>query len=252
MAAPNEKLAASLAELRDLQKSGRRVFRSRELTRTHRERLLRTGFLREVVKGWLVSSSPGARDGDGTPWCASFWEFCARYCEERFGEDWHLSPGQSLLLHAGKTVIPAQLIVHSSKGMNHNISLLFGTSLYDLKQPRMPLPADIVQRDGLRFFAPAAAIIRVPAAFFAAHRIETRTVLASFHDVSGLLRRLLEGGHTVVAGRLAGALRHIGRDDYAGEIVATMKAAGYDVRENSPFAGRAPSAPVAPAPPVTG
>ncbi len=242
MAAPSEKLAASLTALRDLQKSGRRVFQSQELTRVHRERLLQNGFLQKVMKGWLISSSPGAREGDSTPWYASFWEFCARYCEERFGEDWHLSPEQSLFLHAEKRVIPTQVIIHSSKGTNHKISLLSGTSLYDLKQPQMPPSADIVQRDGLRVFAPAAAMIRVPETFFAANPIETQVVLASFRDASGLLRRLLDGGHSVVAGRLAGALRHIGRAEFADEIVTTMKAAGYDVRENSPFAERAPAA----------
>jgi hypothetical protein len=58
------------------------------------------------MKGWLMSSSPSAREGDSTPWYASFWEFCARYCQDRFGEAWHLSPEQSLLLHAQNTVIP--------------------------------------------------------------------------------------------------------------------------------------------------
>jgi hypothetical protein len=43
--------------------------------------------------------------------------------------DWHLSPEQSLFLHAEKTVIPTPVIIHSSKGTNHRISLLFGTSL---------------------------------------------------------------------------------------------------------------------------
>jgi hypothetical protein len=247
MAAPNEKLAASLTFLRDIQKSGRRVFQSQELTRVHRERLLANGFLQEVMRGWLISSSPGARDGDSPPWYASFWEFCARYCAERFGEDWHLSPEQSLLLHAEKTVIPRQVIIHSPNGMNHKISLLFGTSLYDLKQLQMPPATDIVQRDGLRVFAAAAAMIRVPETFFVANPIETQVVLASFRDASELLRRLLDGGHTVVAGRVAGALRRIGRTEFADEIVTTMKAAGYDVRENDPFAGRAPAAAAAPA-----
>jgi hypothetical protein len=113
MPKPNEKLAESLTALRALQTKGRRVFRSKELTRTHRERLLRNGFLREVVKGWLMSSSPNARAGDSTPWYACFWEFCARYFKERFGEAWHLSPEQSLLLHAENTVIPTQIVVYS-------------------------------------------------------------------------------------------------------------------------------------------
>jgi fido (protein-threonine AMPylation protein) len=102
LAKPNEKLAESLTALKALQAGGRRVFRSQELSRTHRERLIRNGFLREVVKGWVMSSSPSANAGDSTPWYASFWEFCASYCNERFGESWHLSPEQSLLLHAAK------------------------------------------------------------------------------------------------------------------------------------------------------
>ena len=107
MAKPNEKLAASLAQLKNLQQGGRRVFRSIDLTRVHRERLLRYGFLLEVMKGWLISSSPDADPGDTTSWYASFWEFCVSYCTARFGDAWHLSPEQSLLLHAESTVIPS-------------------------------------------------------------------------------------------------------------------------------------------------
>jgi fido (protein-threonine AMPylation protein) len=251
MAAPNEKLAASLSILRALQKDGRRVFQSNDLSRLHRERLLKNGFLQEVIKGWLISTSPGARDGDSTPWYASFWEFCAGYCNKRFEDDWHLSPEQSVLLHAEKTVIPTQVIIHSPKGTNHKIALLFTTSLFDLKQPQMPPAVDLMMRDGLRIFTPAAALIRVPESFFAANPIETRVVLASLRDVSELLERMLDRGHSVVAGRLAGALRGIGRPDAADEIVTTMKAAGYDVRENDPFAGRAPAAPSS-SPPIVG
>src|ERR1700757_2586878 len=105
-AAPNEKLVESLDVLKAVQGGGRRVFRSDELTRVHRERLIENGFLREVIKGWVISSSPDARAGDSTPWYASFWEFCARYCDERFGGRWHLSPEQSLWLQGERTVIP--------------------------------------------------------------------------------------------------------------------------------------------------
>lgn len=55
MAAPNEKLAESLDVLKALQAGGRRVFRSDDLSRVHRERLVENGFLQEVIKGWLIS-----------------------------------------------------------------------------------------------------------------------------------------------------------------------------------------------------
>lgn len=234
MATPNEKLAASLAALEQLQKGGRRVFRSRELSRLHRERLLAQGFLKDVMKGWLISSSPGAAPGETTPWFASFWEFCARYCSDRFGESWHLSPEQSLLLHAENTIIPAQVIIYSPKGTNNTVSLLFGTSLYDLRSPK-PKPADVIEREGLRLFSPAAALVKVPEAFFARNPVEAQVILGTIKHASDMLGRLLDGGHSVIAGRLAGAFRRIGRAAVADEIVAAMKAAGYDVRESDPF-----------------
>jgi hypothetical protein len=252
MPTPNEKLAASLTALQRLQRAGRRVFRSTDLSRVHRERLLQNGFVQEVIKGWLISSNPSARAGDSTPWHASFWEFCARYCEERFGGEWHLSPEQSLLLHSENTVIPVQAVINSPRGTNNKIDLLFGTSLYDLKEARMPPAVDLMVRDGLRMFSPAAALVRVSETFFARNTIETRVVLASLRDVSDVLRRLLEGGHSVVAGRLAGAFRRSGRPELADEILTTMKSTGYNVRETDPFAQQALAPLPAALPPIVG
>jgi hypothetical protein len=235
MPTPHEKLAESLAVLQALQKGGRRVIQSKELSRVHRERLLANGFVQEVMKGWLISSSPGARAGDSTPWYASFWEFCARYCGQRFGDEWHLSPEQSLLLLAENTVVPTQLVIYSPKGTNHNMELLFGTSLYDLKQPEMADPSELTLRSGLRVFSPSAALVKVPESFFRRQPIETQVVLAGLRDGSDLLRVLLNGGKSVKAGVIAGALRRIGRPELADEIVKAMKKAGYDARESDPF-----------------
>ncbi len=235
MATSNEKLAASLAQIERLQKEGRRVFRSRELTRVHRERLLKSGFLREVMKGWLILSSPDAEPGDTTAWFASFWEFCAAYCAVRFGRSWHLSPAQSLLLHAEDTVIPQQVIIYTPRGFNNTIHLPFGMSLYDLNQKDMPPDADLTIRDGLRIYVPEAALIKVPEVFFARHPVEAQVVLSRIRDASDLLRRLLDGGHSAVAGRLAGAFLRIGQNALADEILTTMKRASYDVRKSDPF-----------------
>ena len=236
MVTPNEKLASSLAQLEELQKTGRRVFRSGELTRLHRERLVRNGFLREVMKGWLISSSPDANPGDTTPWYASFWEFCASYCTTRFGEAWHLSPEQSLLLHAENTLIPRQVIIYTPRGANNRVELPFDTSLYDLKQKDMPPHADLTTRNGLRLFVPEAALIRIPETYFARNPVDAQVVLSGIRDATDLLGRLLDGGHSVVAGRLAGALRRLGRATSADEILTVMKRVGYDIRENDPFA----------------
>jgi fido (protein-threonine AMPylation protein) len=237
MATLHEKLAASLEKLHQLQSDGRRVFWSNQFSRVDRERLLAQGFLREVIKGWLISTSPGTARGDTTPWFASFWEFCAFYCQSRFAKDWHLSAEQSLLLHAEDTVIPKQVIVCSPKGHNNTLSLLFDTSLYDL-QARMPKPSELMVKNRLRLFNPAAALTRVSEDFIRTHPSEVHILLAGIKDSSEILVPLLEGGRTVVAGRLAGAFARIGRNNVADEIVKTMKAAGHDVRVTDPFAPR--------------
>ena len=235
MPSPSEKLAESLDVLRELQQGNRRVFRSDDLSRVHRERLVENGFLQEVMKGWLISSSPDTQAGESTPWHASFWEFCSRYCDERFGDQWHLSPEQSLFLHGERTVIPDQLVVHSPKATNNDVRLLFGTTLYDLKVAEMPAPGALMAREGLRMFTPAAALVRVPESFFQMYPLEAQVVMGSLADASDLLRLLLNGGHSSKAGYLSKAFRQTGRPDLAEEILVTMKGAGYDVRESSPF-----------------
>ena len=66
MAAPSEKVAQSLELLRELEAGSGAAIRSRDLTRTHRERLLATGFLQEVIKGWYVPSRPDEAKGEST------------------------------------------------------------------------------------------------------------------------------------------------------------------------------------------
>lgn len=232
---PHEKLAESLAILKALQDDGRRVFQSKELTRTHRERLLSNGFLREIIKGWLMSSSPTSQEGDSTPWYASFWEFCSRYAASRFGQNWHLSPEQSLLLHAQAGTIPAQALIYTPKGTGNSLSLPFQSSLYDLKTPRMPPAEDLIMQDGLRLYRPAAALARIPDGFFTRSPVEAQIALSAIKDSSELLGHLLDEGRTTIAGRLAGALRRVGKAGIADDIVSTMKRAGYDVRETDPF-----------------
>lgn len=235
MASPQEKLAASLERLEIFQNKGQRVLRFDELTRADRERLVRCGFLREIIKGWLHVSSPDASPGDTTFWFASFWEFCARYCSARFGDEWYVSPEQSLLLFAENTAIPKQIVIYTPRGTNNSLDSPFGTSLYDLKQKEMPAGPNLSEWGGLRLFAQNAGLIKVSAAFFASHPVEGRVLLSGFRDASDVLARLLDGGHSVSAGRLAGAFRRIGRKGLADDILRAMRAAGYDVRETDPF-----------------
>jgi hypothetical protein len=235
MPAPSEKLAQSLEMLSNLQSTnGAAAIRSRDLTRTHRERLLANGFLQEVIKGWYIPSRPDEVKGESTAWYASFWRFSAIYLAERFGKSWCLSPEQSLSLHAGNWRVPRQLAVRSPKARNNVTRLPHGTSLLDLRAS-LPAAGDVEEKEGLRVFSVESALIECSPNYFSSNATDVRAVLATIRDASGLLARLLDGGHSTIAGRLAGAFRNSGRDRIADDITKTMSAAGYDVRENDPF-----------------
>jgi fido (protein-threonine AMPylation protein) len=238
MATPSEKLAESLEVLHKLQNAnGAAAIRARELTRTHRERLLKNGFLQEVMKGWYIPSRPDETKGESTAWYASFWRFAAAYLKSRFRKNWSLSPEQSLSIHAGNWTVPRQLAVRSPRGTNSVTKLPHGTSLFDL-QAALPPPVDRAQDDGLHIFSLEAALIEASPRYFLNHATDARAALTAIRDVSGLLSRLLEGGHSMIAGRLAGAFRNVGRGALADEIIAAMSAAGYVVRESDPFTGQ--------------
>ena len=68
---PSEKLAQSLTLLRIIQERGIYAIQSKDLSRTHRERLVANGFLEEVIKGWYIPVRPDERQGDSTAWYAS-------------------------------------------------------------------------------------------------------------------------------------------------------------------------------------
>jgi len=241
MASPSEKLAESLQVLQELQERGVVAIRSRDLTRTHRERLCNNGFLQKVIKGWYVPARPDETAGESTAWYASFWSFCAAYLQSLKGSDWCLSPEQSLSLHAENWTVPRQLLVRATKARNNITALPHETALLDIRAS-LPEDKDIEVIDGLRLFSLPMALIECSPRYFRQNPTDMRAALSMVSDASEVLEGLLGGGHSVVAGRLAGAFRNIGRNRIADDIVRAMRTAGYDVRESDPFETKVPGA----------
>lgn len=241
MATPQEKLAQALEVLQKKQnEKGIAVIQASEMTRTVKDRLVGNGFLKEVVRGWYISTRPDETDGDTTSWYMSFWYFVSVYCKSRFGDDWCLSPEQSLMLHAGNYTVPEQLLVRSSKASNNNLVLPHNTSIFDTN---LSVP-DIQNKtvvEGVNLYSLETGLISVGEDFFTRQATDARTCLAMVKDSSIILGKLLDGGHSTIAGRLVGAFRNIGNDKIADTIVKTMKSAGYDVRETDPFKEKLPN-----------
>ena len=234
MATPAAKLASSLAALHQLQDNHIIAIRSADLSRTHRERLVKNGFLQEVIKGWYLPARPDETPGDSTTWYASFWAFCSAYLTHLRGDEWCLSPEQSIAIHAENWTVPKQLLVRADKARNNITALPHGTSLLEVSAS-LPDAQNVMKKNGVRLFSLPAALVRSGAQIYKNNATDMRTALSMVDDAAELLNLLLKGGHSIIAGRLAGALRNIGHKQIAEEILQTMKAAGYTVREQDPF-----------------
>ena len=234
MATPSEKLAASLEILKALQDKGKIAIKRSELTRTHKERLLKNGFISEVYSGWFIISSPENKEGDSTSWYSSYWKFCAQYLNYKYKNQWCMSAEQSLMIHAGNWTVPKQLIIKSPKANNFKTDLPFDTSLFHMKS-KLPLKSEVEVLDGLNVLSLSSALVNASSNTYLQNATDMRTALSLVKSSSDILSILLSGGQSIIAGRLAGAFRNIKKDKIADDIIKTMQGVGYDVRTLDPF-----------------
>ena len=234
MATPSEKLAASLEILKALQDKGKIAIKRSELTRTHKDRLLKNGFISEVYSGWFIISSPENKEGDSTSWYSSYWKFCAQYLNYKYKNQWCMSAEQSLMIHAGNWTVPKQLIIKSPKANNFKTDLPFDTSLFHMKS-KLPLKSEVEVLYGLNVLSLSSALVNASSNTYLQNATDMRTALSLVKSSSDILSILLSGGQSIIAGRLAGAFRNIKKDKIADDIIKTMQGVGYDVRELDPF-----------------
>lgn len=238
MATPNEKLAASLKVLKKLQDKGVSVVETaahKELTRTHRERLVKAGFLQPIISGWYLPNNPIEAAGDSRQRHAHLEAFVAAYAKSRFGNRWQVSAEFSLLKHSAHSTALEQIQVQAGDANNQSIELPYGCSvfLYRVKDDVLS-PNARENAAGLRLLPIEESLIRVGHAFFSRYPRAAQIALR-LADAGMLARLLLDGGRSTVAGRLAGALTAVGRENDATQLLAAMKAAGYKVSLANPF-----------------
>lgn len=234
MATPAEKLAEALEVLKSFQQEGKIVILSEEISRTTRERLVQNGFLKEIIRGWYIPCPPNEKDGGTTSWYNSYWDFVVKYLNDRYDNLWCVSAEQSISLLSENWTVPSQLIVRAPSGNNSNMTLAFDTAIFNLRTT-LPSEGFLIERRGVRMYDLPTALINCSPSVFSHNPVDIYVALGMIRDASEVLAPLLEGGHSVIAGRLAGAFRAIGRERIATEILNTMQSAGYDVRENNPF-----------------
>lgn len=236
MATPKERFIEALQVLKELQDQGIVGIHTNDFpSRRYREILIKNGFLKDVSKGWYISSDPNEKEGETTSWYTSYWDFIPRFITHKYDKNWSLSADHSLLIHAGNCSVPQQLIILSPKGNNSSIPFPHNTSLFSLRKDP-PLPQyRITTNKGIIMYNLQASLVYASPSLYTHHPIDMRTILSLIKDSSEILSILLENGHTTIAGRLAGAFRNIKKDKIADQIIDTFKQADYDIREEDPF-----------------
>lgn len=227
-------LANSLEQARQVAQDN--IVHSSNLSRIDRERLLKAGWLTQVIRGWYILGHPGDQ-GQSTRWFASYWDFIKQYLNKRFGADYCLSAEASLDFHLDQNAVPPQLVVMIAKGGGNRLELLHQTSLFMYETTE--LPSDRETRLGVQTLPLAAALCRSSPALFSHQPIKAEIALRMV-DPTDLVRILLKGGHTSIAGRLIGAYRFLGDDSTVRLIENSMANAGYQVRPENPFEANQP------------
>lgn len=125
-------------------------------------------------------------------------------------------------------------MIKAPAATNFNTNLLHHTSLFHL-QGNLPPEEQRMMVNGIRMFTLPAALVYCSPAIYTQAETDTRTALALIRNAADVLGILLEGGHSVIAGRLAGSFRSMGQQRIADDILNAMRAAGYEVRETDPF-----------------
>ena len=212
------------------------ILRFSQLSRADRELLVRRGFLFEIIKGWYALMTPQAQPGDTTFWHLHYWSFVAAYLKARYGARYCVSAEHSLDLWTESTNIPKQLVVTTARRGTYSLILPNGSSIL-IYPGRRSLPLGLELKRGVQVMPLAVALVRATPSYFtkSAANAELALRMVRTEDLSRAL--LTSEINLAAAGRLLGALEHLGFQKSADRIEADLVAAGVRAKRQNPFEG---------------
>jgi len=228
MATFGELLATSLDRVKGVAKDN--IVQASHIGRTDRERLLKNGWLTPIIRGWYILGHPEGQ-GETTQWYATYWHFVRDYLAERYGEEYCLSPESSLDFWLDQNNVPQQLMVVGASGGNTRVALPHETSLLVWKG-EVAQEREVIE--GIQTLPLAAALCRASPSFFS-HNPTSAEIALRMVEPAAIARYVLDGGRSVIAGRMVAAYRFLGDEAAAETIMAGYNMAGERIRETNPF-----------------
>lgn len=228
---PTQQLASYLEVARSKAKG--QVVKSSDIDRVVRERLTAAGYLSKVMNGWYLLSKPTGV-GTSTLWYSNYWSFIKEYMQDRFGQDYCLTPESSLEVHAGSNIISRQITIITKKASNENIELLHGTSIL-LYQDERNFPTTMTQKNGLNIIPLSDALCRVAPKYYLTNTLNMEICLRLIGSPAEISRILLETNSAASANRILGAYKALKEDAFVNQIEKDLLAAGYSINIINPF-----------------
>ena len=210
------------------------ILRSGQLARADRVLLQKRGFLVPVIKGWYALATPQTRTGDTTFWHLHYWAFMAAYLLSRYGRGYCLSAEHSLDLWTAATETPRQLVVLTARGGVFTLKLPNDSSILLYPNPKN-LPAAPAVKHGVQVMPLALALIRAAPSYYK-NTVTNAELALRMVRPEELSYALLSGDvNLAAAGRLIGALQHLGLNQAAERVEADLTAAGLTIKVENPF-----------------
>lgn len=210
------------------------IVKSSRLDRNVRERLIFSGYLSEIIRGWYILTTPEGK-GTRTLWHSNYWDFIREYLVDRFGKHGYcLSAESSIEIFSNQNMMSGQIIVITKKPSNQTIDLPFKTSILayqDIKN----FPAQIEMKDGINVIPLNFALCKVPPSYFLNHSLNMEICLKSVTSPSDISRVLLSGKNVSAANRLIGAYKRLGDQNKSEQIKKDMESAGFSIHPVDPF-----------------
>lgn len=213
--------------------SNKHVVRSADIDRATRERLIRAGYLEEVVRGWYLLTNPAGK-GTSTLWYSCYWQFIKQYLEDRFKDDYCLSPESSLNLISGQNIISRQIIVLTKKKSNQTIDLPHSSSVLFYTDANS-FPETIYKYEGINTFPLAEAICKATPNYFKEYSLNAEICMKLVPSTAELSRVLLRKNLIAAAERIAGGYKQLGDIKRSQQIVDDLVAAGRQINLVNPF-----------------
>ena len=229
------KLIDALSELQNRKTDDPTIVQSREISRKNRELLIKTGWLREILKGWYLFVRPDAPNQDSTVWYAHFWDFLAVYLKKIHGNNYCLSAKASIDVLLEKPTTPKQVIVITTKGGSGvPRTLPYETSILIYSDPKN-LPQERVLFRKLQVMPLPLALCRVSTTFFKLSPIDAEIALKSIKTPSELSQFILKYDLKKAAERLIGAYEFLNLQKFSTQLKTELEDFGMKLIPENPF-----------------